>query len=227
MKENVLVVDDEVKIVEVVKGYLEKNNYNVITAYNGSDAIEKYENENIDLIVLDLMLPDISGEEVCNIIRKTSNIPIIMLTAKVQEDEALHGFSIGADDYVTKPFSPKLLVSRVNAILNRICYNEKRKLKFNNGDLIIDTNTYETFKSGNEVTLTPSEYKILIEFAKNPKKVFTREELMMKTMKEDNFVYDRIIDSHIKNIRNKIEDDNKNPKYIITVHGIGYKFGYL
>ncbi|MEG1001807.1 response regulator transcription factor [Clostridium sp.] len=227
MKENILVIDDEEKIVEVVKGYLEKDNYNVLTAYNGSDAIKKYENENIDLIILDLMLPDISGEEVCNIIRKTSNVPIIMLTAKVQEDEALHGFNIGADDYVTKPFSPKLLVSRVNAILKRVCYNEKKKLKFNNGDLIIDTNTYEVFKSGNEVTLTPSEYKILMEFAKNPKRVFTRDELMVKTMKEDNFVYDRIIDSHIKNIRNKIEDDNKNPKYIITVHGIGYKFGYL
>lgn len=223
--ENILVVDDEYKIVEVIKVYLEKSGYNVITAFNGNDAIKEYENNDIDLIILDLMLPDMSGEEVCKTLRGKSNVPIIMLTAKIQEEDALNGFNIGADDYVTKPFSPKILVSKVNAILKRIGSNEKKKLYFNYGDLVIDTTSYEVLKKGEKVTFTPSEFKILLELSKNPKVVFTREELMDKTMKEDNYVYDRIIDSHIKNIRSKIEDNSKDPKYVLTVHGVGYKFG--
>lgn len=148
-----------------------------------------------------------------------------MLTAKIQEEDALNGFNIGADDYITKPFSPKILVSKVNAILKRIGSNEKKRLYFNYGDLVIDTASYEVFKKDEKVTLTPSEFKILLELSKNPNVVFTREELMDKTMKEDNYVYDRIIDSHIKNIRSKIEDNSKDPKYVLTVHGVGYKFG--
>ena len=223
--ENILVVDDEYKIVEVIKVYLEKSGYNVITASNGIDAIKEYENNNIDLIILDLMLPDMSGEEVCKTLRENSKVPIIMLTAKIQEEDALNGYNIGADDYVTKPFSPKILVSKVNVILKRICSNGKKKLYFNNGDLVIDTASYEVFKKGKKVTFTPSEFKILLELAKNSNVVFTRGELMDKTMKEDNYVYDRIIDSHIKNIRSKIEDNSKDPKYVLTVHGVGYKFG--
>ena len=223
--ENILVVDDEYKIVEVIKVYLEKSGYNVITAFNGKDAIKEYQNNNIDLIILDLMLPDISGEDICKTLREKSNVPIIMLTAKIQEEDALNGFNIGADDYVTKPFSPKILVSKVNAILKRIGSNEKKRLYFNYGDLVIDTASYEVFKKDEKVTLTPSEFKILLELSKNPNVVFTREELMDKTMKEDNYVYDRIIDSHIKNIRSKIEDNSKDPKYVLTVHGVGYKFG--
>lgn len=223
--ENILVIDDEYKIVEVIKVYLEKSGYNVITAFNGKDAIKEYENNNIDLIILDLMLPDISGEDICKTLREKSNVPIIMLTAKIQEEDALNGFNIGADDYVTKPFSPKILVSKVNAILKRIGSNEKKRLYFNYGDLVIDTASYEVFKKDEKVILTPSEFKILLELSKNPNVVFTREELMDKTMKEDNYVYDRIIDSHIKNIRSKIEDNSKDPKYVLTVHGLGYKFG--
>ncbi|CUP83493.1 response regulator transcription factor [Clostridium baratii] len=222
---NILVIDDEYKIVEVIKVYLEKSGYNVITAFNGKDAIKEYENNNIDLIILDLMLPDISGEDICKTLRGKSNVPIIMLTAKIQEEDALNGFNIGADDYITKPFSPKILVSKVNAILKRIGSNEKKRLYFNYGDLVIDTASYEVFKKDEKVTLTPSEFKILLELSKNPNVVFTREELMDKTMKEDNYVYDRIIDSHIKNIRSKIEDNSKDPKYVLTVHGVGYKFG--
>ena len=222
---NILVIDDEYKIVEVIKVYLEKSGYNVITAFNGKDAIKEYENNNIDLIILDLMLPDISGEDICKTLRGKSNVPIIMLTAKIQEEDALNGFNIGADDYITKPFSPKILVSKVNAILKRIGSNEKKRLYFNYGDLVIDTASYEVFKKDEKVILTPSEFKILLELSKNPNVVFTREELMDKTMKEDNYVYDRIIDSHIKNIRSKIEDNSKDPKYVLTVHGLGYKFG--
>ncbi|WP_024615496.1 response regulator transcription factor [Clostridium sp. Ade.TY] len=223
-KNKILIVDDEIKIIEVVKAYLEKDNYEVFIATDGYSALKSYDDNKPDLIVLDLMLPDISGEEVCKILREKSDIPIIMLTAKVDEENILNGFNIGTDDYVTKPFSPKQLLARVNAIIKRTKSN-KSKLSFNNGDLIIDKDSYEVFKNYKLITLTPSEYKILLQLAENKNKVFTRGDIINKTMEEDNFVYDRIIDSHIKNIRFKIEDDNKNPKYILTVHGIGYKFG--
>lgn len=223
-KNKILVVDDEIKIVEVVKAYLEKDNYEVFIATDGKSALKSYDNNKQDLIILDLMLPDISGEEVCKILRRKSDVPIIMLTAKVNEENILNGFNIGTDDYVIKPFSPKQLIARVNAIIKRV-KNNKSKLSFNNGDLIIDKDSYEVFKNNNLITLTPSEYKILLQLAENKNKVFTRGDIISKTMEDDSFVYDRIVDSHIKNIRAKIEDDNKKPKYILTVHGIGYKFG--
>lgn len=223
-KNKILVVDDEIKIVEVVKAYLEKDNYEVFIATDGKSALKSYYDNKQDLIILDLMLPDITGEEVCKILREKSDVPIIMLTAKVDEENILNGFNIGTDDYVIKPFSPKQLIARVNAIIKRV-KNNKSKLLFNNGDLIIDKDSYEVFKNNNLITLTPSEYKILLELAENKNKVFTRGDIISKTMEDDSFVYDRIVDSHIKNIRAKIEDDNKKPKYILTVHGIGYKFG--
>ena len=223
-KNKILVVDDEIKIVEVVKAYLEKDNYEVFIATDGKSALKSYDDNKQDLIILDLMLPDITGEEVCKILREKSDVPIIMLTAKVDEENILNGFNIGTDDYVIKPFSPKQLIARVNAIIKRV-KNNKSKLSFNNGDLIIDKDSYEVFKNNNIITLTPSEYKILLQLAENKNKVFTRGDIISKTMEDDSFVYDRIVDSHIKNIRAKIEDDNKKPKYILTVHGIGYKFG--
>lgn len=223
-KNKILVVDDEIKIVEVVKAYLEKDNYEVFIATDGKSALKSYDDNKQDLIILDLMLPDITGEEVCKILREKSDVPIIMLTAKVDEENILNGFNIGTDDYVIKPFSPKQLIARVNAIIKRV-KNNKSKLLFNNGDLIIDKDSYEVFKNNNLITLTPSEYKILLELAENKNKVFTRGDIISKTMEDDSFVYDRIVDSHIKNIRAKIEDDNKKPKYILTVHGIRYKFG--
>lgn len=223
-KNKILVVDDEIKIVEVVKAYLEKDNYEVFIATDGKSALKSYDDNKQDLIILDLMLPDITGEKVCKILREKSDVPIIMLTAKVDEENILNGFNIGTDDYVIKPFSPKQLIARVNAIIKRV-KNNKSKLSFNNGDLIIDKDSYEVFKNNNLITLTPSEYKILLQLAENKNKVFTRGDIISKTMEDDSFVYDRIVDSHIKNIRAKIEDDNKKPKYILTVHGIGYKFG--
>lgn len=225
MRENILIVDDEFKILEVVKIYLEKEGYIVYTAGNGIDALKIFEKNNIDLLVLDLMLPDISGEEVCEKIRELSDLPIIMLTAKCDEDNILNGFNIGTDDYITKPFSPKQLVARVNAVLKRCGNLNENKLVFRNGDLIIDVDKFEVTKDNKIVNLTASEFKILLELSRNPKKVFTRSELIDKVIGEENYVYDRIIDSHIKNIRAKIEDGSKGNKYIITVHGIGYKFG--
>jgi DNA-binding response OmpR family regulator len=224
----ILVVDDEVKIVEVVKSYLESNGYSVSEAYNGKQALEMFEKVKPTLIILDLMLPDISGEEICRMIRKKSTAPIIMLTAKVEEENILKGLDIGADDYVTKPFSPRQLVARVGALLRRVSGDNMPLsgiLSFNDGDLVVDCRGYEVMKSGKVVNLTHTEFKILLALVKNSAKVFTREELINAIGSEDIDVYDRTIDTHIKNLRQKIEADSKCPIYIITVHGVGYKFG--
>jgi len=224
----ILVVDDEYKIVEVVKSYLEKEGYTVCEAYNGEDALKQFERHQPSLVVLDIMLPDISGSEICRIIREKSRVPIIMLTARVEEEDILKGFHLGADDYITKPFSPKQLVARVNAVLRRASYDPmpaSHTLSFNNDDLIIDNYKLEVRKNHQVINLTPNEYKILITMAKFPSKTFTREELVYKAFGEDYDGYDRTVDAHIKNLRQKIEEDAKHPKYIITVHGVGYRFG--
>jgi len=223
---DILIVEDEVKILEVLEAYLKKAGYGVITAINGSEAIYKYKQYNPKLIILDLMLPDISGEKICEIIRKESEVPIIMLTAKVEEESILKCFSLGTDDYITKPFSPKQVVARVNAVLKRaLNYKQDNVLSFNKGDLVINLDTYEVRQGNNLVELTPSEFKILLALCESPKKVFSRGELLDRALGDDSDVYDRIIDSHIKNLRSKIEENSKNPKDILTVHGIGYKFG--
>lgn len=221
---NILVVDDEVQITEVIKAYLEKENYNVYTAHNGQDAINIFNRESIDFIVLDLMLPDLSGEEICKRIRVKSEVPILMLTAKAAEEDRVTGLYLGADDYLVKPFSPKELVARIKAIFRR---TEKDFIKadiieFNKGDLNIDINKMELEKKGVQVDLTPTEFKLLAILAQNPSKVFSREELIEKVLGYDYEGYDRTIDTHIKNIRQKIEDENT--KYIHTVYGVGYKF---
>lgn len=224
----ILIVDDEIKIVEAVRAYLENSGYNVSTSYDGEEALSKFEKENPDLVVLDLMLPKISGEEVCRKIRKQSRIPIIMLTAKVQEDDKINGFNIGADDYVTKPFSPRELVVRVKTLLRR-CSDGISPLfnimNWNNGNLEIDFTNMTTKKNGIKISLTQTEFKILSSLIKYPKKVFTREEIIELALGIDFDGFDRTIDSHIKNLRSKIEDDSSNPVYILTVRGLGYKFG--
>lgn len=221
----ILVVDDEPKIVDVVKSYLEKKGYAVATAYGGREALEKFEKKNPSLILLDWMLPDITGEEICRTIRKTSKVPIIMLTARVEEENILEGFHFGADDYVTKPFSPRQLVARVEAVLRRADDRPSSTLTFHHGKLVIDLAGVEVKKDGIPVSLTPNEFKIISALAQHPNKVFTREELIASAMGDDFEGFDRIIDSHIKNIRQKIEADSKTPRYILTVHGVGYKFG--
>ena len=223
VRKKILVVDDEVKIVEVISAYLKNEGYEVVFATNGREAIDKYKSNDIDLIILDLMLPDISGEDVCKEIREISDVPIIMLTAKTDEDSVLNGYSLGSDDYITKPFSPRQLVAKVNALFKRITKPESTKMYFND-ELIIDIKSSEVIKNNEIVSLTPSEYKILIMLAKNPQQVFTREELLDYITGENDYVYDRIIDTHIKNLRFKIEDDSKNPRYIKTVRSLGYKF---
>lgn len=221
---NILVVDDEKTIVDVIEVYLKKEGYTVFTASNGTEALKIFNNKKINLIILDLMLPDISGEEICKKIKNQIDIPIIMLTAKVNEDDVLNGFKQGADDYVIKPFSVKQLIARVTAILRRYKVNKNEIMSFNNRDLIIDKDKCEVKKNGDIVKLTPSEYKLLLIFSENSKKLFTRNELLDKAIGEEIDAIDRIIDSHIKNLRSKIEDNSKEPKYILTVYGMGYKF---
>lgn len=224
----ILVVDDEPKIVEVVKSYLLNDGYEVFEAYNGTQVFEIFERVNPQLVVLDLMLPDISGEEVCKRLRKKSKVPIIMLTAKSDEENVIEGLDIGADDYVTKPFSPRQLIARITAVLRRTEENGVQLvdfLSFNNDDLVIDLKKYIVSKKGTEVALTPNEYKILSTLAKYPKKVFTREELITNVLGDDYEGFDRTIDTHIKNLRQKIEVNPKSPEYILTVHGVGYRFG--
>lgn len=227
-RQTVLIVDDEKGIVEVVRDYLLNAGFHVLEAYNGRDALALFDQMAPDLVVLDLMLPDITGEEVCRMIRRKSRVPIIMLTAKVAEADLLKGFNLGADDYVTKPFSPRQLLARIQAILRRVsdeAYTLTDQLSFKNGDLVIDSLRHEVRKGGEPVSLTPIEFKILASLGKYPTKVFTREELISLALEDDYQGNDRVIDSHIKNIRQKIEDDTRDPQYIQTVHGVGYKFG--
>ncbi|NFM78898.1 response regulator transcription factor [Clostridium botulinum] len=223
MKETILVIDDEVKIIEVIKLYLENEGYTVIQATSGIEALKKQSEFNPDLLILDLMLPDISGENVCERIRKESEVPIIMLTAKSSEDSILNGYSIGSDDYITKPFSPKQLVAKVNAVLKRVKGNQCENLIFNN-ELIIDIVNKKVEYNNKEIILTASEYKILSILARNPNKIFSREELMDYISRDNICIYDRIIDTHIKNIRAKLDQDSKNPTYVKTIRGMGYRF---
>jgi DNA-binding response OmpR family regulator len=227
MNIKILVVDDEEKIVEVIESYLHKEGFQVFKAYNGRKALELYNDKQPDLIVLDLMLPDISGEDICRQIRSTADTPIIMLTAKVEEENILTGLNIGADDYVTKPFSPRQLIARVHAVLRRakVTSLNEQLLAFNNGDLVINQENHTILKDGKNVNLTPVEYEILLRMASHSKKVFTREELITFALGDDYEGYDRTIDTHIKNLRQKIETNSKEPCYILTVYGVGYRFG--
>ncbi|WP_414151264.1 response regulator [Acetobacterium carbinolicum] len=224
----VLVVDDELKITEVVKSFLESKDFTVFAAENGKQALDLFERENIALIVLDLMLPDMTGEEICIHIRKKSRVPIIMLTAKIEESDMLKGLNIGADDYITKPFSLKALYARIEAVLRRSSddlvplYN---KASFRGGDLEVDFESHIIKKNLVEINLTPNEYKLLAALIKYPNRVFTREDLIRVALGDEFEGYDRAVDSHIKNLRQKIETDPKNPVYVLTIYGIGYKFG--
>ncbi len=223
----VLIVDDEKMVRDAVSAYLTKMGWRVFEADNGQDALALFEKTPISFVILDLMLPGMSGEDVCSRIRKKSRVPIIMLTAKTQEESILNGLYIGADDYMTKPFSVKQLYARMEAIMRRAS-DERKALTGRlvwEDDLVIDFEEASARKQGEPLSLTKSEWKILSAMVSYPKKVFTREELMRIVFGGDAGSFDRVIDTHIKNLRKKVESDPRNPVYIKTVHGIGYKFG--
>ncbi len=224
----ILAVDDEPKILEVLVSYLESKGFRVFTALSGYEALEIMDRENISLVILDLMLPDMPGEEICRMIRRKSRVPVIMLTAKVEENDLLQGFGSGADDYVTKPFSLKVLHARVETVLRRASSDLiplVRKTSYRDGDLIVDFERNIIKKKQKEIFLTPSEMKILSALMKYPGKVFTRAELIDIALGSEFDGFERAVDNHVKNLRQKIEDDSRNPSYILTVHGLGYKFG--
>lgn len=222
---NILIIEDEKTVSDILKVYLEKEGYKVYCTENGLDGIELFRKVNFKLVILDLMLPDIDGEEVCKILRKISDVYIFMLTAKASLSDKIEGLTIGADEYLTKPLSPRELTARVNALFRRVNNDKTSTLSFDNGKLLIDNEKRFVKLNGEEINLTPNEFDILYTLAANKGKVFTREAIIERVFGIDFDGSDRIIDVHIKNIRKKIEEDSRVPKYIVTVTKIGYKFG--
>lgn len=226
MNKTILIVDDEVKILEFIEAYLKAEGFRVLKATDGKEALAIFREEQPDFIVLDLMLPEIDGYAVAREIRKVSEVPIIMLTARSAEQDILGGLSLGADDYLVKPFRPKELVARIYAVLRRTGSDSVRDvLSINNGELEIHLDSQRVFVRGDEVQLTSTEFEILKTLALNPNKLFTRNDLISRVLGEDFDGYDRTVDSHIKNLRHKIEALPKEPQYVLTVHGTGYRFG--
>ena len=222
----IVVIDDEQSVREVVQAYLEKDGYHVFVAGNGSDGLALAERMNPALIVLDLMLPDVSGEEICSEIRSRSDVPILMLTAQASEEERVAGLVSGADDYLVKPFSPRELVARVRAVLRRTQGVETplvETLSFAGGRLEIDTVQHVVKRDGAAVELTPNEYKLLVTLARYPGRAYSRFELINRVQGYDYEGYERTIDVHVKNLRKKIEPDPAHPRYVETVMGVGYK----
>jgi len=225
LAKKVLIVDDDAKLVELVKIYLNRDGYRVITASDGIEALKQAREGHPDLIVLDVMLPGMDGFEICKTLRKESEVPIIMLTARTMEDDRLMGLDIGADDYVTKPFSPKELVARIRAVLRRIPEELQRgPSEIKQGELLLNFLTREAFIGNNSIPLTPVEFKLLGVLAKEPGRVFSRGQLIEKILGYDFDGFDRTIDVHILNLRRKLEADPTRPKYIKTVYGAGYKY---
>ncbi|MDR3170193.1 MAG: response regulator transcription factor [Treponema sp.] len=221
----VLVVDDEEKIRSLVKSYLEISGYTGLCAQNGREGMELFNKNPVSLILLDLMLPDLSGEAWCRKIREVSDVPIIMITAKVDEESIIQGLNIGADDYVCKPFSPRQLMARVESVLRRTRNTQKTDPCLVYDDLTLDTEKRSLSRKGEAITLTRDEYHILALLMSRQTKIFTRDEILEHIKGETYEGFDRSIDTHIKNLRSKIGDDPKAPKYIVTVYGMGYRFG--
>jgi DNA-binding response OmpR family regulator len=219
----VMVVDDDEKTVELVRLYLDRDGYQVLTAYNGLEALRLARDSCPDLIVLDLMLPDVDGLEVCRTLRRESDVPIIMLTARTTDQDKLVGLDLGADDYVSKPFSPKELLARVRAVLRRLP-GERGPEEVKSGRLSMNLATHEAWFDGRPLNLTSVEFKLLGILAREPGRVFSRTSLIEEALGYDFEGFDRTIDVHILNLRRKLESDPRHPDYIRTVYGVGYKF---
>jgi len=224
MNKTILVVDDEPKIVKLARDYLEKSGFRVVSAGDGDSALSLARRDKPDLIVLDLMLPGMDGLDVCRALRRDSDVPIIMLTARSEESDQLIGLELGADDYITKPFSPKALVARVRAVLRRTQGGVRQPGVIHAGDLKIDFKGHRVALGEEPIHLTRNEFKLLAAMAQHPGQTFTRAQLLEHLHGVAYDGYDRSVDSHIKNLRRKIEADIAKPKYILTVYGIGYRF---
>jgi two-component system alkaline phosphatase synthesis response regulator PhoP len=224
MNETILVVDDEPQIVKQARDYLEKSGFRVIVSGDGQTALAAARTERPDLIVLDLNLPAVDGLDVCRSIRRESDVPIIMLTARVEETDRLIGLELGADDYITKPFSPRELVARVRAVLRRVQGGIHKPGLIRIGELEIDLNGHRVSRAGQICQLTRTEFNLLAILAQHPGQTFTRDQLTDRLHGVAYEGFDRSIDAHIKNLRRKLEDDPAEPHYVLTVYGVGYKF---
>jgi phosphate regulon transcriptional regulator PhoB len=224
-KKKILIVDDEPDIVELISYNLKKEGFPVVIAEDGEEALKKVREGPLDLIILDLMLPGIHGMELCRILRnnpRTAHVPIIMLTARGEESDKVRGLETGADDYMTKPFSPKELIARVKAVLRRSGERTTEDKTIRLGDLTIDTETFSVSKNGAPLNLSATEFKLLLYLVQRRGRVFNREQLLDAIWKEETFVESRTVDVHIRRLRTQIEDDPSNPRYLRTRRGIGY-----
>jgi len=219
-----LIVDDESKILSLLREYLGNAGYSVRTATSGQRALAEIDHAPVDLVVLDWMLPDIEGPQVAQAIRQKGNTPIIMLTARSEEADRVVGLEIGADDYVTKPFSPRELLARIKAVLRRSQGGEDVGQQHGLGPFVVDEGTRELLLDGQAVALTATEFDLIVHLIKHPRRVFSRLELLHVLEGHTYAAFERTIDTHIKNLRKKLEPDPQHPKYIQTVHGVGYKF---
>src|SRR5262245_20893874 len=220
----VLVVEDEPKIAQIAKDYLDRAGWTTLVAHTGRRALELFDAHSPSLVVLDLRLPDMNGLDVARALRDRGGVPIIMLTARVHETDRLAGFETGADDYISKPFSPRELVARVTAVMRRTSARQLTGKPIEAAGLVIDPGTLTVTRNGTAVDLTRSEFDLLAALASHPGRVFTRAQLLDVVNGDTAEAFDRAIDTHIKNIRRKIETDPRNPTYLRTVYGVGYKF---
>ena len=220
----ILIIEDEPELARVLRSYLENANYNVITAYRGDTGLASWKTSRPDLVILDLNLPGMDGLDVAREIRRSSSTPIIMMTARVEESDQLVGLELGADDYITKPFSPRILVARVRSLLRRSQSELEPSRVIRASDLQIDQDEHRVTRGGEEIQLTPTEFDLLVTLVMQPGRAFSRLQLLEATQGTAYEGYERSIDAHIKNLRSKIEHNPKSPEYIETVFGIGYRF---
>jgi DNA-binding response OmpR family regulator len=227
MGKRVLVADDDRKTVELLKLYLERDGYQVATAYDGRQALEAARELHPDLVVLDLMMPEIDGRDVCRLLRAESRVPIIMLTARTTETDRIAGLDLGADDYVSKPFSPREVVARVRAVLRRVSEQEAEQgpQQLSLGSVVVDFRRHEAKSGPDQVPLTPTEFKLLKVLATEPGRAFSRAQLIDQVLGAGYEGFERTIDVHVMNLRRKIEPDPTHPRYLLTAYGIGYKLG--
>ena len=224
MNRTILVVDDDKKIVDLVSLYLKRDGYSVLAAYDGQEALDTARRKQPDLIVLDLLLPELDGTDVCRLLRAESSVPIIMLTARSTDDDKLLGLDIGADDYLTKPFNPRELVARIRAVLRRATPDEEPVEDVRFGDLTVSFVRHEVFLQSRPVSLTPTEFRLLETLVKNPGRAFSRADLLDRAFGYDYDGVERTVDVHIMNLRRKIEPEPGRPRFVTTVPGVGYRF---
>ncbi|MBI4200586.1 MAG: response regulator transcription factor [Chloroflexi bacterium] len=227
MASTVLIVEDDPNTVELVRLYLGRDGHKVLIASDGPEGLRLAREAHPDLVVLDLMLPGLDGMEVCRILREESDVPIVMLTARVEEDDRLVGLDLGADDYVAKPFSPRELAARIRAVLRRTATGavDRGPAELRHGNITADLRHRAVRVGATPVRLTPTEFRLLVLLLRQPGRTFTRQEIMDRVFGEDFDGFDRTVDAHVSNLRRKLEADPQRPRYIHAVYGVGYRFG--